>query len=381
MPISSKLPNVGTTVFSVMSALAKKHGAINLSQGFPDFDCSPDLIELAHKNMKNGNNQYADMAGLPILRDSIAHKCHFLYGISLNPDTDITITAGGTQALFTAIAAFVGKGDEVIVFEPCYDSYQPAVQLNGGTVVPIVLQAPDFAIPWAEVAQKITPRTRMLIVNTPHNPTGTIIRRNDWLQLADLLRTRPDIIVLSDEVYEHLVFDGEKHESIMAYPDLFERGIAVFSFGKLLHATGWKVGYAIAPKSLTAEFRKVHQYIVFSVNTPVQMAIEEYIRNADSYTELSAFFKFKRDFLLKNITNSRFTWIPSSGSYFQLLDYSAISDLPDTDLAIQLTQTKGIAAIPISVFYSKPIQQKMLRFCFAKREETLQKAAEILCSL
>jgi len=381
MNFTPKLPDVGTTIFTVMSALAREHNAINLSQGFPDFACDPLLVELTHQYMQQGYNQYAPMAGLPALRERIAEKCALLYATHLDPDTEITITAGGTQALYTAISAFVHPTDEVIVFEPCYDSYLPAIRANGGIPIPIALQAPDFGIPWDEVRQRISPRTRMIIINTPHNPSGTILTAKD-LQQLDQLTADTDILVLSDEVYEHIIFDGQAHQSVLRYPNLRQRSLAVYSFGKTLHATGWKIGYCIAPPNLSREFRAIHQFLVFSVNTPLQYAIADYLSLPTRYTELPHFFERKRDLFLQLIAGSRFTYQQARGSYFQLLDYSAISSMPDTEFARYLTQHIGVAAIPISVFYSqnKP-QQSVLRFCFAKQDSTLHQAAECLRGL
>jgi methionine aminotransferase len=364
-----------------MSALARECNAINLSQGFPDYPCDPLLVELCHKYMREGHNQYAPMTGLPQLREQIAQKYALLYPATpLNPDTDITITAGGTQALYTAISAFVGQGDEVMVFEPCYDSYLPAIQVNGGVAVPIQLHAPDFRIDWEKVAQHISGRTRMIIINTPHNPTGTVLSADDMQQLSRLV-DNTDILILSDEVYEHLIFDGQQHESILRYPQLWQRSLLVYSFGKSLHATGWKIGYCLAPAPLMREFRAVHQFLVFSVNTPLQYAIADYLAEPSHYTTLANFFQSKRDRFLQLLAPSRFTYQAASGSYFQLLDYSAISSLPDTEFAVQLTREIGVAAIPISVFYSNRQQQPVLRFCFAKQDETLAKAAELLCKI
>lgn len=380
MQFTAKLPDVGTTIFTVMSALAREHNAINLSQGFPDFSCDPLLIELTHRYMCEGYNQYAHMAGLPLLRERIAEKCALLYGSQLNPDTDITITAGGTQALYTAISAFVQQGDEVIVFEPCYDSYIPAIRVNGGVAVPIALQAPDFCIPWDEVKQRINAKTRMIIINTPHNPSGTVLNATDIQQLSQLVENT-NILILSDEVYEHIVFDGQQHESILRYEHLRHRSLLVYSFGKTLHATGWKIGYCIAPEKLMREFRAIHQFLVFSVNTPLQYAIADYLAVPAHYNTLPHFFQTKRDLFLQLIAPSRFTCKAAAGSYFQILDYSAISSLPDTEFAIQLTREIGVAAIPISVFYSDKRQQPFLRFCFAKQDDTLEKAAKRLCKI
>lgn len=376
----SKLPQVGTTIFTLMSQLAQQHGAINLSQGFPDFEGDTTLINLAHRYMQQGYNQYAPMAGLPQLTQAIAHKVQQAYACSVDAASQITVTAGGTQALYTAIAAVLQPADEVIVFEPCYDSYQPAIVANGGKVVPIALSAPDYRIPWQQVAAAISPRTRLIVCNTPHNPTGTIWQAHDIAQLRQLV-ANTNILLLSDEVYEHVVFDHQTHHSILRYPDLMERSFVVFSFGKTVHFTGWKIGYCIAPEALTREFRKLHQFLVFSVNTPLQYALAEYLQNPDHYLQITQLYQQKRDYFLSLIKGSRFHYTPAAGSYFQLLDYGQISQLPDTQFARHLTIHHKVAAIPLSVFYSTPVNEpspKLLRFCFAKRPETLEKAAAIL---
>lgn len=375
--ISSKLPRVGTTIFTVMSKMAADHNAINLSQGFPDFDSPSELIKLVNKAMKTGHNQYAPMAGLMHLREQIAAKTENLYGASYHPDTEITVTAGGTQAIFTAIAATIREDDEVIIFEPAYDCYEPAIELNGGKAVYVSLQAPDYRINWAVVKKMINHRTRMIILNTPHNPTGSIMTEDDIRQLSKLI-SKTDIILLSDEVYEHILFDKQIHQSMARYPELTSRSFIVSSFGKTFHTTGWKLGYCLAPKQLMTEFRKVHQFLVFSCNTPMQVAIAEFLNNRDHYEGLSEFYQQKRNRFTKLLQGSRFTLSPSLGTYFQLLNYSAISDTKDTDFATELIRKHGIAAIPISVFYHKPVYDQMLRFCFAKKDETLKRAADAL---
>ncbi|QQS30632.1 MAG: aminotransferase class I/II-fold pyridoxal phosphate-dependent enzyme [Sphingobacteriales bacterium] len=377
--VRSKLPNIGTTIFTVMSALANEHGAINLSQGFPDFDCPSDLTDLVSFYLKKGYNQYAPMAGLPGLREQIAQKTDKLYHFYPNPETDITITAGGTQAIYTAITALVNEGDEVMVFEPCYDCYVPAIRLCGAIPVHIPLQENNYRIPWDLVKKMISSRTRMILLNSPHNPTGSVLDASDLQELQRLV-TGTDIVLLSDEVYEHVIFDGLRHESMLLYPELRERSVVVFSFGKTFHNTGWKIGYAIAPDYLTREFRKSHQFIVFSVNTPFQYALADYLQTPEHYLSLSEFYRQKRDYFLQLLSGSRFSYVPASGSYFQLLHYDAISDEKDTDFAVRLTKENGVAAIPVSVFYSKPEQatQRVLRFCFAKKNETLEQAAEKL---
>lgn len=372
--LKSKLHKTGTTIFAIMSGLANEYGAINLSQGFPDFPVSEELIELINRNMKIGNNQYAPMPGYRPLREVISNKIQNLYSASYDPDKEITITSGGTQAIYSAITAVIKEGDEVIVFEPAYDCYVPAIELNGGIPVQLQLKGPDFHIDWNEVKKMVNQRTRMIMINTPHNPTGAILTAKDMHQLEKITHNR-DIVILSDEVYEHIIFDGYEHQSVMRYPKLAERSFVVFSFGKTFHATGWKMGYCVAPENLMNEFRKVHQYQVFSANTPIQFALAEYMSNPVNYSGINTFYQQKRDHFLELIKNSRFKPLNCSGSYFQLLDYSKISEEKDTDFAVRLTKENGVAAIPISVFYKNPIEQKVLRFCFAKENSTLEQAA------
>lgn len=378
--IKSKLPKNGTTIFTTMSELASEHNAINLSQGFPNFDCSAELIDLVSGYMKKGLNQYAPMQGIMPLREAIAKKMERLYSASYNPETEITITAGGTQAIYTAIASVIKEGDEVLVFEPAYDSYVPAIELNGGIPVYVQLKTPDYHIDWSEVKKLINQRTRMIVLNTPHNPTGTIFTAMDMQQLEKLTKNT-DIVIVSDEVYEHLIYDDYEHQSITRYPKLAERSFVIYSFGKTYHVTGWKVGYCLAPANLMAEFRKIHQFMVFCVNTPVQYALAEYMKKNDTYSELSAFYQQKRDYFSTLIKGSRFKLIPSSGTYFQLLNYSKITEEEDTKFALRLIKEAGVAAVPTSAFYHKPIDVKTLRFCFAKDDETLEKAAEKLCAV
>lgn len=375
--IKSKIPKVQTTIFTVMSRLAHEHQAINLSQGFPDFESDDALKDLVHLAMKKGHNQYAPMAGLMELREQIAIKTQNLYGTIYHPDTEITVTAGATQAIYTAISAVIHEGDEVIIFTPAYDCYEPAVEMNGGRAAIVQLRAPDYKIDWTHVRKLINPRTKMIIINTPHNPTGTLLDKEDFIALEKLI-ANTDIILLSDEVYEHIVFDDNKHYSAAMFPKLAERSFIVASFGKTFHNTGWKLGYCIAPEMLMNEFRKVHQYIVFSVNTPMQYALAEYLKNENNYLRLGSFYQQKRDFFINAIRNSKFEIIPSKGTYFQLLGYKKISHEKDTDFAVSLTVDYKIASIPISVFYNQHLDDKMLRFCFAKKTETLAKAAEIL---
>ena len=377
MHINSKLPETETSIFAVMSGLATKYGAINLSQGFPDFPVSRDLISLVNKYMLADKNQYAPMPGVLELRRAIARKVLKSYGREVDPEMEITVTAGATQALFTAITAFTGEGDEVIIFEPAYDSYAPAVKLNGGVCRHISLSAPDFKIDWELVKATVNYKTKLIIINTPNNPGGFVFTEADMKALEDLT-SGTDIVVISDEVYEHIIFDGLIHESALKFNELYQRTLAVYSFGKTFHATGWKTGYVIAPEKLTNEFRKVHQFNVFSVNTPVQYALAEYLQNPDNYLQLPAFYQAKRDFFVEHLKGSRFKVIPSHGTYFQLLDYSEISGMSEFDFAVWMTKEKGVAAIPVSSFYHDKKNQKILRFAFPKEEETLLKATEIL---
>lgn len=375
--INSKLPNIGTTIFTVMSKLAVENNAINLSQGFPDFMCNPEIIELVNKYMKSGNNQYAPMPGLIQLREALAQKTEELYGTRYNPDTEITITAGATQAIYTAITAIIREGDEVIVFEPAYDCYQPAIELNGGKTIYLQLKAPDYSIDWEEVKKVMNHRTKMIIINTPHNPTGAVLSSADMIMLQKLIKDT-DIVIISDEVYEHIIFDGQSHQSVARYPHLAERSFIISSFGKTYHTTGWKIGYCVAPQNLMAEFRKVHQFLVFSANTPIQFALAEFLQQKKHYQELGKFYQQKRDYFISLIQHSKFDFTPAAGTYFQLLNYKNITTEKDSDYAIRLTKEFKIAAIPVSVFYHEHIDNKVLRFCFAKKEETLEKAAAII---
>ncbi|MEO1627676.1 MAG: methionine aminotransferase, partial [Bacteroidota bacterium] len=365
---------------SVMSALAREHNALNLSQGFPNFDCPDELKDLVTHYMAQGYNQYAPMAGAPPLLEQLARKAHSLYGAQLDAQQEITITAGATQALFTAITAFVKTGDEVILIEPAYDSYRPAVELAGGRPVIYELGLPDYQIDWDRFAGLISPRTRMIIINSPHNPSGSVFSPADLEALQQLIRST-NILLLSDEVYEHLTYDGQFHQSVLRYPDLYQRSLAVFSFGKTFHNTGWKLGCCIAPPALTAEFRKVHQFNVFSVSTPMQYALADYLKQPDNYLQLAGFYQQKRDAFLEVLQNSRFRPLPCQGTYFQSADYSAISDEPDTEFAKRMTVEHGLAVIPVSVFYSSLRDEKVVRFCFAKTEDVLKKAGEILVTI
>lgn len=375
--INSKLPRVKTTIFATMSALAKEYNAFNLSQGFPDFKTHPQLIKLVYDAMKKGMNQYAPMQGYLPLREIISQKTNELYSIHYDPDKEITITAGATQALFTTIAAFISEGDEVIVIEPAYDCYVPAVELCGGRIKYARLHEVTFTINWEEVKKLITANTKAIVINTPHNPTGSILNASDMSKLQKLVKDR-DIIIISDEVYEHIIFDGYEHQSVARFPELAKKSFIISSFGKTYHTTGWKVGYVLAPENLMAEFRKVHQYNVFSVNTPIQVAYAELLKEKDLYLGLSHFYQEKRDFFKKLLKGSRFGLMPVNGSYFQLASYKKISDEKDVDYAIRLTKEHSVAPIPLSVFYTGPVDNQYLRFCFAKENETLEKAAEKL---
>ena len=377
----SKLPDVGTTIFTVMSQLAADCNAINLSQGYPDFAVPERLLERVVHYLRNGHNQYAPMAGIPELRHQIATKTERLYDRPTDPDTEVTVTSGATEALFSAIEAFVHPGQEVIVFDPAYDSYDPAIRLAGGKALHIPLRTPDFGIDWQRVADAINPATRMIILNTPHNPTGAVLDGDDLSALAEIVRNT-DIILLGDEVYEHIIFDQRPHQSLLRRNDLASRSLVVSSFGKTIHATGWKVGYCIATANLTAEFRKVHQFVQFCVVAPMQYALADFLAAEPRYLdELPVFYERKRDRFCELLAPSQFTFRPSAGTYFQLADYSAISTEHDVDFARRLTREIGVATIPVSVFYASPPQQQLLRFCFAKDEATLKTATERLCRI
>ena len=378
--ITSKLPRVGTTIFTVMSSLATELGAVNLGQGFPDYPMSEELIALVSEAMNSGFNQYAHMNGLPALCAVLAEKMQDLYGTSVNPQSQITITPGGTYAIYTALTTILRPGDEVIVFEPAYDSYIPNIEINGAIPVRIDLQFPDYRIDWTDVGRKITPRTRAIIINSPHNPTGSVLRPEDMAQLRAIVQGT-DIFIISDEVYEHLIFDDIPHQSILRYPDLLERSFVSFSFGKVYHCTGWKLGYSVSSPDLMAEFRKVHQFNCFSCHTPSQVALAKYLTNKESYLSLGAFMQKKRDIFYDLMSSSRFTPLPSYGSYFQLYKYDRISDESDKDLAIRITKEYGVATIPVSAFYQSGKDDKVIRFCFAKKEETLARAAERLIKI
>lgn len=379
-PIESKLPEVGTTIFTKMSLMAARHQAINLSQGFPDFPVSEELIDRLHHYMKQGHNQYAPMPGIPALRKVIAQKLNRSFDIAVDPDEEITVTSGATEALFAVIAALVQRGDEVIVMDPAYDSYIPATELQGGRARRIALQTHTFSPDWEAIEKAISERTRLLVLNSPHNPTGAVLKEADIERLEALVK-KYDFWILSDEVYEHIIFDGQQHQSMLRYPALRKRSAAVYSFGKTFHATGWKTGYVVAPPQLSSEIRKVHQYLTFSSHTPTQLALADYLEDAAHYEQLPRFYQQKRDSFLKHMQGSRFRPVPCAGTYFQLFSYAGISDKPDTEMAEWLTTEHGVATIPISVFYGNRQDQQLLRFCFAKNEETLQQAAEILCKI
>ncbi|MHB1177333.1 MAG: methionine aminotransferase [Daejeonella sp.] len=373
MLLKSKLPDVGTTIFSVMSNLSAQYNAINLSQGFPDYECSPELISLVDQYMKKGYNQYAPMPGLLKLRERIAEKQQRLHQAEYRPDTEITITAGGTQAIFTALASVIHPGDEVLIFDPAYDSYAPTVTVLGGIVRSFELSPADYKINWEEVRKLISSKTRMIMINSPNNPTGMILGEEDMRELISIT-SKSDILILSDEVYEHLVYDGNQHLSVSRYPELKERSFITASFGKLFHNTGWKVGYCLAPEWLMTEFRKLHQFQVFSVNTPVQYAIADFLNDEKNYLELGDFFQAKKSFFINLLKETRFDLLPCSGSYFQSVQYSRISNEKDTDLARRLITEFGVASIPVSAFYNKKTDHHVLRFCFAKKQETLEEA-------
>ena len=381
LSLNSKLPSVGTTIFTVMSKLAADEGAINLSQGYPDFDGPPLLLERVSHYLTNGYNQYPPMAGIEPLREAIANKVGSLYGAAIDADTEVTVTSGATEALFCAVTAVIHPGDEAIVFDPCYDSYEPAVNLAGGTCRHIPLDAPDFRIDWNRVADAIGPNTRLIMTNTPHNPTGAVWDAEDIENLRRVTAGH-DIYVVADEVYEHIVFDGRPHLSLTRYPDLFARSFVVSSFGKTYHTTGWKVAYCVAPLPLTEEFRRIHQFVTFTTATPLQHGIADFLKRCpEHHDNLAAFYQAKRDLFCDFLRESRFTLIPSAGTFFQLLDYGAITNEADTDLAKRWTREEKVASIPVSVFYREPPHQEFLRFCFAKDDDTLERAAEILCRL
>ena len=379
--LKSKLPQVGTTIFTVMSQLAAECGAINLSQGYPDFSAPEELLDLVTRHLQAGHNQYAPMAGLPELREQIAVKTERLYGRKTNPESEVTVTSGATEALFSAIEAFVHQGQEVIVFDPAYDSYEPAIRLAGGHTVHIPMLAPEFRIDWNRVADAINKNTRMIILNTPHNPTGSVLTDEDIETLSELTR-ETEILLLGDEVYEHMIFDQRIHASLLRFPSLSQRSLVISSFGKTYHATGWKIGYCVASPDLMAEFRKVHQFVQFCVVTPMQYALADFLATRpEHYLELPKFYEQKRDRFCELLEPSRFELKPSAGTYFQLVQYSSITSEPDVEYSKRLTREAGVACIPVSVFYESPPDQHLLRFCFAKDTKTLEQAAEILCKI
>ncbi len=380
MHIQSKLPHVGTTIFTVMSALAAEHKAINLGQGFPDYPMNEELIAKVNEAMRRGNNQYAPMPGLPALRESLAEKASFLYNATINPDTEITITPGGTYAIYTALTTILQKEDEVIVFEPAYDSYIPNIEINGAKAVPLPLTYPDYKIDWELVKQTINVKTKAIIINSPHNPTGSVIDKQDIEELK-IITAGTNIFIISDEVYEHLIFDELQHESILRYPELLERSFVCFSFGKTYHCTGWKLGYCIAPAALMKEYRKVHQFNCFTCFTPAQVALAEYVKDKDAYLSLPRFMQQKRDYFIELMKNTKFDLLTTHGSYFVCASYGRISDEGDKELAIRLTKEAGVATIPVSAFYHDGKDDKVVRFCFSKKNRTLQQAVERLMKM
>lgn len=375
--IQSKLPQVGTTIFTVMSSLAATHRAINLGQGFPDFDMHPELVDSVEKAMRDGLNQYVHMCGLPALRERISEKVNETYGSRVNPDTDITITPGGTYAIYTALTTILQPGDEVILFEPAYDSYIPNIEINGGIPVRIPLKHPDYSIDWEEVRQKISAKTKAIMINSPHNPSGAILSEADLKNLEKLVEGT-GIFIISDEVYEHLIFEEQEHQSVLRFPSLRERAFVCFSFGKVYHCTGWKMGYCIAPEHMTQEFRKVHQYNCFTCFGPVQHALAEFIKTSSHYLELGNMLQQKRDHLMERLKSTGLKPLPTYGSYFQLYSYEGLSNMDELSFARLLTTEAGVATIPVSAFYQKPIDNQVLRFCFAKKEATLDEAADRL---
>ena len=378
--MTSKLPNVGTTIFTTMSVLAAQHNAINLGQGFPDFPMSEELVALVAEAMRTGHNQYTHMNGYPPLREAIAEKVEYLYKTKVNPDTQITVTPGGTYALYTALTTILQPGDEVIVFEPAYDCYIPAIELNRAKAVPLNLTFPDYKIDWAEVKNRLTEKTRAIIINTPHNPTGSVLQEEDIAHLREVVKGT-NIIIISDEVYEHLIFDGYAHQSILKYPDLLVRSFVSFSFGKVYHCTGWKLGYSISSPALMNEFRKIHQFNAFSCDTPKQVALSTFLAKREAYVELGAFLQQKRDYFGQGMRATKLKPLPTHGSYFQIYSYESLSDESEKDFAVYLTKNFGVATIPVSAFYQQEVNNNVLRFCFSKKQETLDAAIERLMKL
>jgi methionine transaminase len=378
--IHSKQPNAGTTIFTVMSVLAAEHKAINLGQGFPDFLMDEELVALVNEAMQKGNNQYVHMNGLPLLRERLAEKINTLYAATVNPETEITITPGGTYAIFTALTTVLQPADEVIVFEPAYDSYIPTIEINGAVPVVIPLTFPDYTINWELVKQKISAKTKMIMLNTPHNPTGSVLSANDIAELRNVVKNT-GIFILSDEVYEHLIFDGLQHQSMLRYPDLYQRSFVCFSFGKVYHCTGWKMGYCVAPPALMSEFRKIHQFNCFSCNSPVQFALAQFLLQKEKYLQLGSLLQQKRDYFFNLMQQTKFKALPSYGSYFQLYSYDGISNESEKEFAIRLTKEYGVATIPTSAFYKTNTDNRVLRFCFVKKESTLEDAVNRLMKL
>jgi methionine aminotransferase len=378
--IQSKLPNVGTTIFTVMSSLAAQHNAINLGQGFPDFPMNEELVALVNEAMKSGQNQYVHMNGYIPLREALAEKVQYLYDTAINPDSQVTVTPGGTYALYTALATVLQPGDEVIMFEPAYDCYIPQIELTGARAVTIELTFPEYAIDWNVVRSKITERTRVIVINSPHNPTGAVLREGDIQELTSIVRGT-NIVIVSDEVYEHLIFDDLQHQSILRYPELLERSFVCFSFGKVYHCTGWKLGYCIASPQLMAEFRKIHQFNAFTCDTPKQVALATFLQQREMYLELGPFLQQKRDYFQSLMAQTRLKALPSHGSYFQSYSYAGLSDEPEKGFAVRLTKEHGVATIPLSAFYRHEVNNSVLRFCFAKKESTLEAAVERLVKL
>lgn len=375
--IQSKLPGVGTTIFTVMSSLAAEHNAINLGQGFPDFEMNTKLVSFVNNAMLTGHNQYVHMCGLPALRERIAEKVSALYNNSISAEDEITITPGGTYAIYTALTSILNKGDEVIIFEPAYDSYIPNIEINGAIAILIPLSFPGYRIDWQSVKEKITPKTKAIIINSPHNPSGSVLDESDMKALQDITRNT-GIFIISDEVYEHLIFDDKVHHSILRYPELYERSYVCFSFGKIYHCTGWKIGYCIAPPALMEEFRKVHQFNCFTCNSPMQYALADFLERKNEYLHLGSYLQKKRDFFLTAMQQTKFKPLPSYGSYFQVYSFENISDENEKDFAIRLVKEFGVATIPVAAFYKNPVENKVLRFCFAKKESTLEEAAHRL---
>lgn len=377
LAVQSKLPSTGVSIFAVMSRLAEEHGAINLSQGFPDFDCAPELVETVARYMRDGHNQYAPMPGVPALREALSRKIELLYGRRYDPTTEITVTSGATEGIYCTLTALVKPGDEVVLFQPAYDSYAPAIQLSGGIPRFVTLRRPDYRVDWDEVRRVVSSRTRVIMVNAPHNPTGTVLDRNDLRELGRVIEST-DAVVVSDEVYEHIVFDGAQHESVARYPDLADRAVVISSFGKTYHTTGWKVGYCAAPAPLSAEIQRVHQFVTFAVNGAIQRAYADFVMRDPAARGLSLFYQVKRDLFLRLLAETRFRPLPCSGTYFQMVDYSAITTERDAEFALRLIREHGVAAIPVSPFLSNAEAGPVLRFCFAKRDETLERAGERL---